>query len=56
MMYFHHQGAKSFYDMQFDHHPMNFHEVQIDYHGFFRQCHRRVIPAANRALENRETG
>jgi len=36
MMHPHPQGGKFFDDMQLDHHPVNFHEVQICYHSFFR--------------------
>lgn len=35
-MHFSHQGGKFFDDVQFDHQPMNFHEMQVSYYGFFR--------------------
>ena len=35
-MYLSHQGGKFFDDVQFDHQPMNFHEMQVSDYGFLR--------------------
>ncbi len=35
-MHFSHQGGKFSDDMQFDHHPMNSHEMQVSDYAIFR--------------------
>jgi hypothetical protein len=35
-MHFSHQGGKFFDDVQFNHQPMNFHEMQVSDYAIFR--------------------
>lgn len=55
-MHLSHQGGKFFNDVQFDHQPMNLHEMQVSYYGFFRESHRRVVQRQIELCEIGETG